>query len=183
MTTILIIGILIIIPSTLMIVIDSLKTRMSPEMIDKLAREVIAGEWGNGQERVNRLKDKGYDYTAIQARVNKILTGNSLKSIHSFPLSNTFLKGLFGIIISVLIVIGIPTYQLQKITKNAELACTINTNRNIYYDVTNDQYFITHINAWNIIDIYSVEYISKEDVENIIKASSIVDSWDHGYWE
>lgn len=41
--------------------------------IEELAREVIRGEWGNGQDRVNRLTAAGYDYHAVQARVNTLL--------------------------------------------------------------------------------------------------------------
>ena len=41
--------------------------------IDELAREVINGDWGNGQERYDRLTAAGYDYDAVQKRVNEIL--------------------------------------------------------------------------------------------------------------
>lgn len=41
--------------------------------VDELAREVIRGNWGNGQERKNRLAAAGYDYKTIQARVNALL--------------------------------------------------------------------------------------------------------------
>ncbi|WP_427189556.1 hypothetical protein ACP4DX_05785 [Parvimonas sp. G1604] len=41
--------------------------------IDTIAREVIRGDWGNGQDRVNRLKAAGYDYNAVQKRVNELL--------------------------------------------------------------------------------------------------------------
>ena len=41
--------------------------------IDQLAQEVIAGSWGNGQDRINRLTAAGYDYGTVQARVNEIL--------------------------------------------------------------------------------------------------------------
>lgn len=41
--------------------------------IDILAREVIIGDWGNGQDRVNRLTSAGYDYNAVQKRVNETL--------------------------------------------------------------------------------------------------------------
>ena len=44
--------------------------------IDELANEVIAGLWGNGQERADRLREAGYDYDAVQKRVNEILYGN-----------------------------------------------------------------------------------------------------------
>ena len=41
--------------------------------VTELAREVIAGKWGNGQDRMNRLTEAGYNYRAVQDRVNEIL--------------------------------------------------------------------------------------------------------------
>lgn len=41
--------------------------------IDELAKEVIRGDWGNGQDRKNRLTAAGYDYNAVQKRVNELL--------------------------------------------------------------------------------------------------------------
>lgn len=41
--------------------------------VDELAREVINGLWGNGQERADRLEAEGYSYEAVQARVNELL--------------------------------------------------------------------------------------------------------------
>lgn len=45
--------------------------------VDEVAREVIRGEWGNGSDRRQRLKAAGYDYNAVQDRVNAILTGDA----------------------------------------------------------------------------------------------------------
>lgn len=45
--------------------------------IDIIAREVINGDWGNGQERYNRLTEAGYNYDEVQARVNEILAGDT----------------------------------------------------------------------------------------------------------
>ena len=45
--------------------------------VDKVAREVIRGEWGNGSDRRQRLEAEGYDYDAVQHRVNAILTGDA----------------------------------------------------------------------------------------------------------
>lgn len=45
----------------------------SLKSIDEIAREVINGTWGNGEERKQRLIDAGYDYIKIQERVNEIL--------------------------------------------------------------------------------------------------------------
>ena len=41
--------------------------------IDEIAREVIQGKWGNGIERRNRLTNAGYDYNAVQKRVNELM--------------------------------------------------------------------------------------------------------------
>lgn len=38
---------------------------------EEIADEVIAGKWGNGQDRVNRLTAAGYDYNVIQDIVNR----------------------------------------------------------------------------------------------------------------
>lgn len=41
--------------------------------VDTIAREVIEGKWGNGQNRKDRLTSAGYDYNAVQKRVNELL--------------------------------------------------------------------------------------------------------------
>ena len=43
--------------------------------VDEVAREVIAGKWGNGVKRVYNLTKAGYNYAAVQKRVNEILKG------------------------------------------------------------------------------------------------------------
>lgn len=45
--------------------------------IDELANEVIAGKWGNGEERKARLTQAGYNYQEVQNRVNQILGVNN----------------------------------------------------------------------------------------------------------
>ena len=45
--------------------------------VDEVAREVIRGEWGNGSDRRQRLEAAGYNYHAVQDRVNAILTGDA----------------------------------------------------------------------------------------------------------
>lgn len=47
----------------------------SSKSIDELAQEVIAGKWGNGQERKDKLTAAGYDYSAVQNKVNELLGG------------------------------------------------------------------------------------------------------------
>lgn len=40
--------------------------------IEELAREVLAGHWGNGDARKQALIKAGYDYSAVQNRVNQL---------------------------------------------------------------------------------------------------------------
>lgn len=41
--------------------------------IDQIAREVIQGKWGIGYDRKQRLTKAGYDYRAVQDRVNELI--------------------------------------------------------------------------------------------------------------
>lgn len=47
--------------------------------VDELAQEVISGKWGSGDARKTALKNAGYDYAAVQKRVNEVLSGSSGK--------------------------------------------------------------------------------------------------------
>jgi flagellum-specific peptidoglycan hydrolase FlgJ len=48
-------------------------TSIAKDVIDEVAKEVIAGKWGNGDARKKRLTDAGYDYATVQKRVNEML--------------------------------------------------------------------------------------------------------------
>lgn len=39
----------------------------------EIAKEVIQGKWGNGEDRKKRLTSAGYDYSAVQKEVNRLL--------------------------------------------------------------------------------------------------------------
>lgn len=62
----------------------------------EIAKEVIAGKWGNGNDRKEKLEAAGYDYDAIQVEVNKqlkgsISTGSSGSSLKpSYTVGNTY---------------------------------------------------------------------------------------------
>jgi len=45
--------------------------------IETIAKEVIAGQWGNGDARKNALVNAGYDYSTVQKKVNELLSGTS----------------------------------------------------------------------------------------------------------
>lgn len=42
--------------------------------VEEIAKEVIAGKWGAGEDRKKRLVAAGYDYATVQAKVNELLT-------------------------------------------------------------------------------------------------------------
>lgn len=43
--------------------------------LEEIANEVIAGKWGNGNQRKNALTKAGYNYKEVQSLVNKIMKG------------------------------------------------------------------------------------------------------------
>lgn len=68
--------------------------------LTQIATEVLQGKWGNGEDRKQRLIKAGYNYTAVQGRVNEILSGKrkpystQKKSVEE--LADEVLKGLWG---------------------------------------------------------------------------------------
>lgn len=49
------------------------KTTAAKKTVDQLAKEVIDGKWGNGADREKKLTAAGYDYAAVQKKVNELL--------------------------------------------------------------------------------------------------------------
>jgi len=64
--------------------------------VSQLAREVLAGLWGNGDDRRNNLTNAGYNYDAVQAEVNNILgvTPAPAKSVDT--LAREVIAGAWG---------------------------------------------------------------------------------------
>lgn len=62
---------------------------------DEISNEVIAGAWGNGEDRRNRLTAAGYDYSVIQALVNQKLGGEPAKKSND-QIVNEVIGGLWG---------------------------------------------------------------------------------------
>lgn len=48
-------------------------TSETKKSYDEIAKEVIKGLWGNGDERKKRLTDAGYQYKRVQNKVNEML--------------------------------------------------------------------------------------------------------------
>ena len=99
---------------------------------EEIATEVINGQWGNGDDRRNRLQAAGYDYDAIQSIVNNRLgasdpaystytvqPGDTLSGIAAkYGTTYQALADLNGIANPNLIVVG----QVLKVTGNATSA-------------------------------------------------------------
>ena len=49
-------------------------TTPAKKSVEELAKEVLAGKWGNGDARKKALTEAGYDYAAVQAKVNSLLS-------------------------------------------------------------------------------------------------------------
>lgn len=84
--------------------------------LETIAKEVVAGKWGNGEERRLRLKDAGYDYDDVQEEVNYILSGKKE--------SEYFAKytGTSYMIDTVFTAIGVPIQYRGDVKKRLPIA-------------------------------------------------------------
>lgn len=62
--------------------------------IEQVAKDVIAGKYGNGDERKKKIEAEGYNYNAVQAEVNRILGGTGSKSVTT--LAQEVIQGKWG---------------------------------------------------------------------------------------
>lgn len=56
-----------------------------------IAKEVLQRKWGDGQERITRLKSAGYDPNKVQSEVNKLMAKKPLNQV-----AKEVLKGKYG---------------------------------------------------------------------------------------
>lgn len=76
-------------------------TPSAKKSVDEVAKEVIRGEWGNGDERYNSLTNAGYNYNEVQAKVNELLNSNKptpapTPSVDILDLVRKTIRGDFG---------------------------------------------------------------------------------------
>ena len=57
--------------------------------IEEVAKEVIAGKYGNGEARKIALKNAGYDPSAVQAKVNELVNGSKTTSFTAYKVKVT----------------------------------------------------------------------------------------------
>lgn len=74
------------------------KTTTTPsKSVEELAKEVINGKWGNGDARKKALTNAGHDYTAVQAKVNQLLSGSSATASKSIDqIAKEVIQGKWG---------------------------------------------------------------------------------------
>lgn len=85
--------------------------------IDVIAKEVVAGKWGNGADRKAKLKAAGYDPTEVQKVVNKLLGAKTAVTTKYFKKYT----GTSGSIVAALNAIGATstfTYRSKIATAN-----------------------------------------------------------------
>lgn len=64
-------------------------TKPTKKSADEIANEVIAGKWGNGQLRKEKLEAAGYDYNEIQSKVNEKLNKKTTKKYYTVKAGDT----------------------------------------------------------------------------------------------
>lgn len=96
-------------------------TATATKSIEEIAREVIAGKWGNGVDRANRIKAAGYDYNAVQSKVNELCGATKTTTTVSTPTVNYYPRyfGTSGSIVTALnsLNIGSSFANRKKIAK------------------------------------------------------------------
>lgn len=74
--------------------IGTASTTTKKKTVDQIAKEVIRGAWGNGALRKTALTKAGYDYTAVQTKVEELMKAGSKKSITT--IAKEVIQGKWG---------------------------------------------------------------------------------------
>lgn len=69
-------------------------TTKGTKSVEEVAKEVIAGKWGNGDTRKQKLEAAGYSYSEVQAKVNELLGASS--SVDIDQLARDVIAGKYG---------------------------------------------------------------------------------------
>lgn len=67
---------------------------ISLKSVQDIAKEVIAGQWGNNPDRQNNLEVAGYNYDEVQNAVNMILKGNAAMDLTA--IAKEVIRGEWG---------------------------------------------------------------------------------------
>jgi len=75
---------------------ESSATPSATKSVAEIAKEVIAGKWGNGDERKSALEAAGYDYAAVQKKVNELLSGSGTATKSVAEIAKEVIAGKWG---------------------------------------------------------------------------------------
>lgn len=64
--------------------------------VAQVAKEVLQGKWGNGEDRKKRLEQAGYNYAQVQNEVNKLCGGSSINRAEVDRVARQVIRGDFG---------------------------------------------------------------------------------------
>ena len=71
-------------------------TTSGAKTVDQIAKEVIAGKWGNGSDRKKRLEAAGFNYSSIQAAVNVLIKSGNVASVDLTAVAKEVINGKWG---------------------------------------------------------------------------------------
>lgn len=71
-------------------------TTSGAKTVDQIAKEVIAGKWGNGSDRKKRLEAAGYNYSSVQAAVNALTKSGNATSVDLTAVAKEVINGKWG---------------------------------------------------------------------------------------
>lgn len=69
----------------------------SKKTVEEVAKEVIAGKWGNGDERKRKLTAAGYNYVEVQAKVNELCSPAKPQIKTVDELAREVIQGKWGV--------------------------------------------------------------------------------------
>lgn len=72
------------------------ESKPAKKTVQQIAKEVIAGKWGNGAIRKSKLKKAGYNYAAVQAEVDKLLKKQKPTKKSNEEIAREVLAGKWG---------------------------------------------------------------------------------------
>lgn len=62
---------------------------------EEIIQEILRGDWGNGNERKEKLQNAGYEYNRIQQKINENYGQNSIRKTNE-EIAKEVIKGLWG---------------------------------------------------------------------------------------
>lgn len=72
------------------------KTTTPTKSIIEVAKEVLAGKWGNGDNRKKKLEAAGYNYSQVQAKVNELAKGSTSSKKSVTQIAKEVIAGKWG---------------------------------------------------------------------------------------